>query len=900
MKNLIKASILLALIIGFILGLVKVYIDIPDLDEQIVHLSIDQDDNLYIVLNTGTNEQVLKLDNNQRIVYTHTLKKAQGVSVRRIEDLKADSDGNIYVLVTSKDIESKVSSQDIIYLNTKSITGKEKIAARLKEPNVFYQYLNVHNSNSELQLLGYDRENQKIVQDSIQINPDGVFELSKQNIAAFAYPKDRGIYKFFLAGETLGCMSMSGEVYKNERGEMVKLSVKGINGAGQAISYITVDARNNIYVGEQKSGNLFQLDLDKKTALLKNRANENITKSSQLTYKDVYHLAISKEGHFAAAVKNNTSSQIVSANQDSSRIYNGLSLGLDDVLKLGIKYFILYSFICLVTMLLILILTFLVNQSKKILFKLIFGTVPIICIILISMGFLIFKIYTKEITSVYLTNIENSAKLIEKQVNIETIENITEHTGYSSEDYKNLQSQLEQAGIQSRLLRVKDNDIYILVDTEYPCFYKLSYFIKFKNLSLYEKVIETKKMQLSTITDSWGNHLVSIMPIIKDDEVIALLEASSFQELIDKNADTFLYRLTGIIGLIILIMLTFLILMFGKILMPLREIEKVLRNLKENKLAAKIPYQSKDEFFTISQTINNMTEDIQVQIYHLSTLSEKYFRFVPKKLFFLFNKKNISDLELGDMAKIDASIAITAIGYKKEKPLWEKRTLEQINKNFSIINQKIDEYNGILTGSNRQLSEITAIYPDSFDKSLEAALVVTDQLMAENIREPNQFITLLDKAEVELGIGGDDTRLSVVILSSRIEKLYENLEMLKQTGCRIILTEEAYKMIKNTDYYAFRYIGYIRQDDHLKINLYDFFQGDTEEIRKLKQDTKELFKEALNCFFERDFYKAKSLFSLVLRNNKEDEIARWYVFRCAYLYQYGTAKDDLNIVPYLK
>ena len=72
-----KAGILLALILAFVLGIIKVYAELPDLDEQITHLSMDNKSNLYIVLNNGNTNQIIKLDKNQKIVYTHTLKKAQ-------------------------------------------------------------------------------------------------------------------------------------------------------------------------------------------------------------------------------------------------------------------------------------------------------------------------------------------------------------------------------------------------------------------------------------------------------------------------------------------------------------------------------------------------------------------------------------------------------------------------------------------------------------------------------------------------------------------------------------------------------------------------------------------------------------------------------------------------------
>lgn len=897
-----KAGILLALILAFVLGIIKVYAELPDLDEQITHLSMDNKSNLYIVLNNGNANQIIKLDKNQKIVYTHTLKKAQKDQIRKFEDLKIDSEGNLYVLMTLKNIHTHRISQEIVYLDTKNITGKEQKIAELEDKDIFYEwfYRGSNIQDTSLILVGYNASSQKVIQDKIQFNEDKKVEVIIENMAAYSYPKDQGIYQFFTDGEILGCISMAGEIYKAANDKMLKLLPKGINGTDQVISYTAKDAQGNLYVGEQKSGNLLQLDLNRNIALLKNRASENITKSSQFTYKDVYHLAMDKEYNFAVAIRDQDMSQIIVINQDQSMIYNKLNIGLDNVLKLGSKYFIVYFLTALGVIAIGLILIFSLTHSKTVLYKLIFVTLPITGAIIGSVGILVYHMYTQEITSISLDSIKETALITEKNMSKESLKAITGPASYKSLSYKSLEAQLNHSKTYNRLLSVKDQNIYILIDEAHPFFYKLQYFVKLKDLDLYDKAIKTQEVQQGIITDAWGSQLTSIVPIMDNNEVIALLEISSSKELINDKVRMFFYRLSIFMAVIIGIMSILLILIFRKVLMPLKEMTKILKGLKDQKTTSKIPYRSQDEFFTISQTINTMIEDIQVRIYHLSTLSEKYFRFVPKKLFFLFNKKNISELELGDRTKVNISMGIIELQYKKEKTLWEKKILERINTNFASINQKIDEYEGILADSNRELSELTVVYPHSADKALECALVIADQLKGIDNGIEDRFITLLDKAEVEFGIGGDDTRLSVVILSKRMEKLYEYAKVLKESGCHVILTEEAYKKISNTDIYEFRYIGYIRQDDQIKINLYEFFQSDLEEIRKAKQDSKELFKEALNSFYERDFYKAKNLFSLVLKKNNVDEVAKWYVFRAAYLCQYGTSKDDLNIVPYLK
>jgi len=67
--------------------------------------------------------------------------------------------------------------------------------------------------------------------------------------------------------------------------------------------------------------------------------------------------------------------------------------------------------------------------------------------------------------------------------------------------------------------------------------------------------------------------------------------------------------------------------------------------------------------------------------------------------------------------------------------------------------------------------------------------------------------------------------------------------------------------------------------------VYDVFDGDEQEHRRLKSDTSELFAQAVKDFMDRQFYEAREKFARVLRQNRFDKAAKEYIYRCDEYYQ---------------
>jgi hypothetical protein len=91
------------------------------------------------------------------------------------------------------------------------------------------------------------------------------------------------------------------------------------------------------------------------------------------------------------------------------------------------------------------------------------------------------------------------------------------------------------------------------------------------------------------------------------------------------------------------------------------------------------------------------------------------------------------------------------------------------------------------------------------------------------------------------------------------------------------VTDAVYEMIdKDT---ASRYIGFVESGIYT-FKLYEILDAYPANERQSRLLTKTKFKEALNLFYQDDFYLARSMFTEVLKENPTDEVTRWYIFIC--------------------
>ena len=84
-----------------------------------------------------------------------------------------------------------------------------------------------------------------------------------------------------------------------------------------------------------------------------------------------------------------------------------------------------------------------------------------------------------------------------------------------------------------------------------------------------------------------------------------------------------------------------------------------------------------------------------------------------------------------------------------------------------------------------------------------------------------------------------------------------------------------------SEQYTYRYIGYVEENE-MVFKLYEILDVYTEKERRIRLSANEKFQQALELFYQDDFYLARNVFTDVLKECPEDGLAKWYMFACEY------------------
>lgn len=221
----------------------------------------------------------------------------------------------------------------------------------------------------------------------------------------------------------------------------------------------------------------------------------------------------------------------------------------------------------------------------------------------------------------------------------------------------------------------------------------------------------------------------------------------------------------------------------------------------------------------------------------------------------------------------EADIAIVSSGISGK--LEQKETIACLNENYRMVSEARESAKGIFLCGNADLSEICSIFLGDTKKAIQFGIdVVTG---SENIRSREQTFVLLHHANLIYGAAGDGKQASTYILSNDMRILNSYTEQLRSLGVRMAVTDSVHELIDETT--ASRYIGFVERGRHT-FKLYEILDAYPAKERQSRLDTRTKFQDALNLFYQDDFYLARSMFTEVLKENPTDEVTRWYVFIC--------------------
>lgn len=312
---------------------------------------------------------------------------------------------------------------------------------------------------------------------------------------------------------------------------------------------------------------------------------------------------------------------------------------------------------------------------------------------------------------------------------------------------------------------------------------------------------------------------------------------------------------------------------------PFHKLRKHLVGMAEGKEDWTFLEQERDpswlesnEIRSFKNSLRQILSDVARTSYRQYRVLQGYYRFAPKQIEKIFGKNSILEVDASDSAHVTGTLAFVAC--PQHKAMGEREYLRKVNLEMEALGEKQQEYGGILLSGNSDLTSLQLLFQEETKKALQFGI---DVVMNWEKEKKEQFFVLLHRTALIYGIAGNDQQALTYLISREMKMLEKYVERFRMAGIRMAVTDSVYELIKTET--SARYIGYL-DSEGLAFKVYEILDACPAGERQRRIHTKEKFEQALNLFYQEDYYLGRNLFTEVLKESPDDEVAKWYLFLC--------------------
>lgn len=303
---------------------------------------------------------------------------------------------------------------------------------------------------------------------------------------------------------------------------------------------------------------------------------------------------------------------------------------------------------------------------------------------------------------------------------------------------------------------------------------------------------------------------------------------------------------------------------------------RVAEGKEDLKLLADRNMESKvrsNEMRMLYSGLRQIATDIMRVNYSKYKALQVYYRFAPKEIEKIMGKSSILDVEINEQVSIEATLAY--ISFNINERFEQHEQLYDINTYYTRLGEIRKQHNGIIFNSSTDLSTIQMMFNEEVREAVQFGIeMVSEEQEADN---SGHVFVLLHRTTFIYGISGDDEQTFAFAHSMEMKEIERYVDRLRRMGIRMAVTDYVHEMLPEQT--KCRYIGYI-QEKEWKFNLYEILDAYPAKERQQRIDTCEKFDEALRLFYQSDFYFARTLFTEILKDCPQDNVAKHYIFQC--------------------
>ncbi|MBD1814305.1 ATP-binding protein [Microcoleus vaginatus DQ-U2] len=284
---------------------------------------------------------------------------------------------------------------------------------------------------------------------------------------------------------------------------------------------------------------------------------------------------------------------------------------------------------------------------------------------------------------------------------------------------------------------------------------------------------------------------------------------------------------------------------------------------------------------------------INTQI-RLAKLNAAYGRFVPHDFLNLLEKPSIIEVKLGENQERDMTVLFADI--RSFTALSEQMTPPE---NFAFINTYLGRVSPAIRKNKGFIDKyigdaVMALFPTSPEDGVRAAIDMQKEVNIYNQqREKNGLFPIaigvgLHAGNLMLGTIGERERMESTVIADAVN-LASRLEGLtKVYGSGILVSGAIIDRLDDPEKYKYRFVDRVTVKGKTNaVSVFEIYETETEKSIVLKQQTAEVFQEALNFYYEQKFVAAQKVFQNILQINPDDRVALLYFKRARKYRMYG-------------
>ncbi|MDQ1909548.1 adenylate/guanylate cyclase domain-containing protein [Paenibacillus sp. GD4] len=549
--------------------------------------------------------------------------------------------------------------------------------------------------------------------------------------------------------------------------------------------------------------------------------------------------------------------------------------------------------------------TGLLQRRVPLMLKFLLAFVPIVVVSMIILSNLVYNDLSTKLEDEIRQNLALLASNGKNAVSGDLLERLTTPKHYMNEDYNRIRQSLSSLyskdkgaprdGLYTTIYREENGELSIIMDDDDSVTMFRPYPIDDDN----KQVLEQGRIITGKVEDSSGSWLYAIGPIYNSaNKVVGIYETGKdFNAVKQHNQQVMVKILWYMIGITFIILIVFLAIALS-VSIAVRRMRGSVNEISGGKWDASVDIRTRDELADLGERFNAMVAHIRNYIAQITRFSEAYYRFVPQQFLNFIGKESIVHVQLGDQVQRDMTILVSNMRnfYRFSRKLTPTENFHFINSFLKRFGPAIRKYDGFVS---RYLGAgILALFPNDADQALRAAVMMRRTLEEYNEhRQSVDYVAIdigiaLHRGPLMLGVIGEEKRLENSVISEHVSLVSQLEQMTEKLGVCILITEELLQGLSNPGGRLYRSLGLVHlQGEEQPLQLYDVYEGDPEQIRRLKKETHELFEAAVSMYQNGRFYDAREAFLEVIRLNRWDQAARLYFYLCDEFFQNGAPTE---------